>query len=187
MREQRERSEQEQARLYRTSGLDLRRTAGSPKHRHSSTLSRRSPARSCGSHSRLHSIYSVTFSPLRLKQTNDLKPPEIGAVFLFCNISTVEASLWAWGPSDSHRRSVCSPGLPRCDAKGVGWKRIAAEMGVGVGTIYRVGGFQDSGKGLFFNPAWPGIFSSESARPGFSYHATPLQAVARVLLSRAWC
>jgi hypothetical protein len=23
-------------------------------------------------------------------------------------------------------------------AKGVGWKRIAAEMGVGVGTIYRV-------------------------------------------------
>jgi DNA invertase Pin-like site-specific DNA recombinase len=23
-------------------------------------------------------------------------------------------------------------------AKGVGWKRIAAEMGVGVGTIYRI-------------------------------------------------
>jgi transposase len=33
-------------------------------------------------------------------------------------------------------------------AKGIGWKQIAADMGVGVGTIYRCRprGFQDSGK-----------------------------------------
>jgi hypothetical protein len=28
--------------------------------------------------------------------------------------------------------------LPSLRAQGIGWKRIAAEMGVGVGTIYRI-------------------------------------------------
>ncbi len=44
--------------------------------------------------------YSVTFSPDRATQTNDLRQPEPGAVFLFCSISTVETSLWGCGPSD---------------------------------------------------------------------------------------
>jgi hypothetical protein len=65
-----------------------------PKHRHSFTLSRRVPARSCANHRRLHSVYSVIFSPHHLTKTNDLKLPEIKAAFLFCNISTVETSLW---------------------------------------------------------------------------------------------
>jgi hypothetical protein len=65
-----------------------------PIHRHSFTLSRRVPARSCANHRRLHSVYSVTFSPHHLTKTNDLKLPEIKAAFLFCNISTVETSLW---------------------------------------------------------------------------------------------
>jgi hypothetical protein len=160
MREQRERSEQEQARLspgeshYRTSGLDLRRTAGSPKHRHSSTLSRRSPARFCGSHSRLHSTYSVTFSPLYLTPTKDLEPPQTGAVFLFCNISTVETSLWACGPSDSRRRSLCSPGLPRV-ARQARWLEADRRTDGGWSRNYLPRcprGFQNSGKG-FLNPA----------------------------------
>jgi hypothetical protein len=65
-----------------------------PIHRHSFTLARRVPARSCANHRRLHSVYSVIFSPHHLTKTNDLKLPEIKAAFLFCNISTVETSLW---------------------------------------------------------------------------------------------
>jgi hypothetical protein len=75
-----------------SSGLNaVAPTGGQPKYRHSSTLSPRSPAR----FNRLYSNHSVTFSSLRLTQTNDLRPPEIGATFLFCNILTVETSLWA--------------------------------------------------------------------------------------------
>jgi DNA invertase Pin-like site-specific DNA recombinase len=37
-------------------------------------------------------------------------------------------------------------------AKGVGWKRIAAEMGVGVGTIYRVALEGSKTRKRFFEP-----------------------------------
>jgi DNA invertase Pin-like site-specific DNA recombinase len=36
------------------------------------------------------------------------------------------------------RKIVDTKRIAALRAKGVGWKRIAAEMGVGVGTIYRV-------------------------------------------------
>jgi hypothetical protein len=108
----------------------LRRPGGQPQRRIDRT--------SCANRSRLHSIYSVTFSPLYLAQTNDLKPPETGAAFLFCNISTVETSLWACGPSDRPQKFTALAGIATLRAQGVGWKWIAAEMGVGVGTPYRV-------------------------------------------------
>ena len=38
----------------------------------------------------------------------------------------------------SHEFSALLAGIAAFDTQGVGWKRIAAEMGVGVGTIYRV-------------------------------------------------
>jgi hypothetical protein len=66
-----------------------------------------------------------------------LDRPKLGVVFLFCNISAVETSLWAYRPSDS-RKVTALVWIATLRAKGVGWKRIAAELGVGVGTIYRI-------------------------------------------------
>jgi hypothetical protein len=43
-------------------------------------------------HLRLHSAYSVTFSQPLLTETNYLKPPEIRAAFLFCNILAARSS-----------------------------------------------------------------------------------------------
>ena len=52
-------------------------------------LSRRSPHGPFG--------YFETFSPDRATPTNDLRPAETGAVFVFCNISTVETSNFTMG------------------------------------------------------------------------------------------
>jgi hypothetical protein len=38
---------------------------------------------------------------------------------------------------DAHKESI-SIAVMNSVGKGIGWKRIAAEMGIGVGTIYRV-------------------------------------------------
>jgi hypothetical protein len=62
-------------------------------------------------------------------------------------------------PISPQNRSLASPTVGRAKttvfaalrAQGIGWKRIAAEMGVGGGTIYRFAleGFQNSEKGFF--------------------------------------
>jgi len=55
-------------------------------------LSRRSPHGLFG--------YFVTVSPDRATPTNDLRPAETGAIFVFCNISPGGTSLGGSGPSD---------------------------------------------------------------------------------------
>ena len=49
--------------------------------------------------------YFVSFTPDRATPTNDLRPTETGAVFVFCNISTVETSNFTMGSGPSDRTS----------------------------------------------------------------------------------
>jgi hypothetical protein len=76
----------------------------------------------------------------------------MGRSSCFVTFRAVGTSLWACGPSDSQGSSSPLAGIAMLRAKGVGCKRIAAEMGSQNYSSGRPKGFQNSGKG-FLNPS----------------------------------